>query len=165
MKLLPFVSRQIECGDCTKCCEGWNIFNIEGKSVKPGSPCKYVNPGVGCSLGDKRPGFPCKSYNCEWKNELKMPEEFKPSNCGFIINHYTYHDLSYYIMYPAPNDPSPEMIDMAKIYFKDKNFVHFDKDGVYPYGSVEFCNMIKSNELTFIEDPHFLKTLEIRKNL
>jgi hypothetical protein len=164
VKLLPFVSRQRECGDCTKCCEGWNVFNIDGKSVKPGSPCKFVEIGKGCSIYDVRPAYPCKSYNCEWKLDSKIPEEFKPSVSGVIIHKMCVNDIHYYIFVPSPNDPTEEMIKWGKKHFDKKNFVHYDEENVYPYGEEDFTKMIHENTLSFIND-HHTRVISITKNL
>ena len=50
VKLLPLFKKERECGTCTKCCEGWNVFNIQGKSIKPGKPCSFVEEGKGCTI-------------------------------------------------------------------------------------------------------------------
>ena len=141
-KLIPFLNSQRECGSCTKCCEGWNVFNIQGRSVKPGTPCYFL--ANGCSIYEHRPAYPCKEYNCEWMNQNKIPDEFKPSECGVIINKMMISHIDVFVFTPAPNDPSEKMIEWAKEYFKDKNWMHYDKNGVYAFGDKNFVKMIKN---------------------
>jgi hypothetical protein len=56
-----------------------------------------------------------------------------------MINH-----IDVFIFTPAPNDPSEKMIEWAKKYFKDKNWMHYDQNGVYAFGDKDFVKMIKN---------------------
>lgn len=74
------------CGDCTKCCEGWLTADVNGETMYPGKPCKFVEMGVGCTIYKNRPKDPCKEFECSWKASEFVPEEFSPKATGQIIS-------------------------------------------------------------------------------
>lgn len=76
-----------QCGDCTKCCEGWLEADIYGHKMFPGQSCHFLEKGCnGCTIYSQRPQDPCKEYSCEWlDNSENFPEWLKPSNSGVII--------------------------------------------------------------------------------
>ena len=87
-----------ECGDCHKCCEGYLVGEVYGFQFQPGRPCHYLSVGKGCSIYDKRPEHPCKSYRCEWLQNPDVPEWFKPNKVNAILSRrkvgeYEYWDL------------------------------------------------------------------------
>ncbi len=66
-----------ECGSCTKCC-GWLeadiIFDDDTPPAKiwPGRKCQYVT-AKGCSVYEKRPENPCRSFKCLWLGPDHFP--------------------------------------------------------------------------------------------
>lgn len=77
------MSRQ--CGNCTKCCEGYLAGNAYGKPFYPGRPCHFISIGKGCSIYAKRPKDPCVSYQCVWLSNSDVPEWMKPDVINTII--------------------------------------------------------------------------------
>jgi len=79
------MSRQ--CGECTACCEGWLIADINGKRMEPGTPCYLLQIGKGCSDYENRPENPCKGFECEWLRLPDLyPEEMRPDKVGAIFS-------------------------------------------------------------------------------
>lgn len=154
MKLIPtigFGKNNKTCGDCTKCCEGWIRGNIQGKPMYPGQPCSFVKEGSGCSVYSERPYFPCKEFNCSWLTIKDIPDEWKPSNCGVIMVKSVLHGYEYVRLIPAPNNPSKEMIDWAKNFFKKKeiNLLYSDDIGIHPIGDKWFIREVREHKDQF----------------
>ena len=69
-----------ECGSCNWCC-----YFPTGNGLTKGLNewCKYVVPGVGCIIYDSRPK--CCHYECVWKQDQYLEEEFRPDQCGVMF--------------------------------------------------------------------------------
>lgn len=87
------MSRQ--CGDCTKCCEGFLSGEAKGKTFYPGKPCHFVTIGKGCSIYKDRPQDPCVSYRCAWLTDENLPEWFKPNEINAITDVRKIKDIPY----------------------------------------------------------------------
>ena len=74
-----------ECGNCTKCCEGWLSGEALGHKFYAGKPCHFISIGNGCSVYATRPKDPCVSFKCAWLDNLEIPEWFKPDQINAII--------------------------------------------------------------------------------
>ncbi len=72
-----------ECGGCTKCCEGWLSSPIYGEWMYKGKPCRFQSKN-GCSIYEKRPEEPCKTFKCAWLDGHLLPEWFKPNDINLI---------------------------------------------------------------------------------
>jgi len=95
--VIPIISSKRECGECTKCCEGYLTANIHGHSMYKGSPCFYLEKG--CTIYNDRPIDPCHEYNCYWLENDELPMWMKPSLSGVIVSekvHQTDKNLSYF---------------------------------------------------------------------
>lgn len=76
-----------ECGDCTKCCEGFLTATVRGfkmgelidGNVHTPKPCPFVAKDKGCKQYLLRPKDPCKTFKCEWKANEHIPEHLKPN--------------------------------------------------------------------------------------
>lgn len=75
-----------DCGDCTKCCEGYLSGEVLGKTFFRSKPCHFVAIGQGCTVYAQRPKNPCVSYKCEWLTNLDIPEWMKPNLINTIID-------------------------------------------------------------------------------
>lgn len=87
------MSRQ--CGDCTKCCEGFLSGEAKGKTFYPSKPCHFVTIGKGCTIYKDRPKDPCVSYRCAWLTDENLPEWFKPNEINAIIDVRKIKDIPY----------------------------------------------------------------------
>jgi hypothetical protein len=140
--LLGIILNERSCGTCTKCCEGWLSANIRGHKMYPGKPCFFVEIGKGCTDYDNRPVIPCKIFNCEWIKNIKIPEEFKPKNIGFIIQKKYLKKSEYYSLVPASQKINILNIEKIFSWFKQNNINFF---------------YINNNEKYFTGDKEFLK--------
>lgn len=84
-----------ECGNCTKCCEGFLSGEAKGKTFYNGKPCHFVAIGKGCSIYKERPINPCMSYKCSWLIDENLPEWFKPNVINAIIDVRKINDIEF----------------------------------------------------------------------
>ena len=77
-----------ECGECTRCCEGWELTDVAEHIgfVGVGLPCRFVDLGKGCTIYEDRPTV-CRHYKCEWlKDDMhNIPDWLKPNESNIII--------------------------------------------------------------------------------
>jgi hypothetical protein len=78
-------SNKRECGNCTKCCEGWLSGQALGHKFYGGRPCHFISTGKGCTVYAQRPKDPCMVFKCEWLNNSNIPEWFKPNEINAIV--------------------------------------------------------------------------------
>lgn len=149
MKLLPLTNKKT-CGDCTKCCEGFLQSNIEGHAVTIGQPCFFLDQLKGCTIYKDRPHDPCVTFNCAWLEDKRMPDEYKPNNCGVMIRKGMLHDMEFFFLIPAPKNPSNEMIEWAKEYYKKDNLHYCTEDIAYAFGSKEFMTEVRKHSDEFL---------------
>lgn len=124
------------CGDCTKCCEGSLKLEVRGHKVSRGSPCAFVNRGIGCGIyndEDIRNNSPCSNFRCDWLTDESVPEEFKPSKSLFILETKEFYspdlvnignevpDCRYLRVVSTEAGGNPEVIEWAKN--RSKNIV------------------------------------------
>lgn len=96
-KVIPIISAKRECGECTKCCEGYLTANIHGHAMYKGNPCFFLEKK--CSIYSDRPVEPCHEYNCYWIDSDELPMWMKPSLSGVIISekvHSSNPNLTYF---------------------------------------------------------------------
>ena len=82
-----------ECGECTKCCEGYlhgetDLVMKNGKTFKlGGAPCPIVQLGKGCGDYENRPETPCRGFRCEWLRQPDVyPDEMRPDRIHAIFS-------------------------------------------------------------------------------
>lgn len=88
-----------ECGECGRCCDGRFKAEIFGVPMGNGIKCTYYDTKCGCTIYDKRPEHPCRSYNCAWLLDESIPDWMKPSISNVVMTHKphpTDDSLSYY---------------------------------------------------------------------
>lgn len=69
------------CGACSLCCKVLGIAALE----KPrGKWCSHCRPGRGCTIYEERPEE-CRTFRCLWLLDFRLGDEWKPSNCKFVI--------------------------------------------------------------------------------
>jgi hypothetical protein len=79
-----------------------------------------------------------------------MPDEYKPSNSGVIIRRGMLHEMEFFFLIPAPKNPSNEMIEWAKEYYKNKNLHYCTNDIAYAFGSKEFMTEVRKHSDDFL---------------
>lgn len=83
-----------KCDGCTACCEGWLHGQAEGQYFQAGRPCHFKCE-KGCSIYENRPENPCRTYECEWKTNLEIPEWMKPNLSEVIITRRNWKNGEY----------------------------------------------------------------------
>lgn len=75
-----------ECGECTRCCEGWLSYTVNGYKLSHGRKCPFASNNQ-CSIYTYRPQDPCRDFNCEWiKNtDNSIPDWLHPLLSKVII--------------------------------------------------------------------------------
>jgi len=118
-KTLRIDANERQCGDCTYCCDGWLTCNIFGYAVYPGSPCKFVKTGKGCTAYDFRPEDPCKTFKCYYKQNSQVPDKFKPSLIGNVLIARTIDGIPYLDIVEGSSSLSLEILDWALSHFRE----------------------------------------------
>lgn len=72
-----------ECGECTRCCEGWLYGEAYGHQFDRGHKCHFLLDK--CSIYEHRPEDPCKIYSCEWLRDNYLPIWFRPDKVNMIV--------------------------------------------------------------------------------
>ena len=112
------------CGSCTKCCEGYLIGSAYGFQFKENQPCAFLSK-QGCSIYPVRPAHPCKSFQCEWTINFKIPEWLQPNRSHVIMSMRTIGDYTFLMLVPAGQPISQQVHEWAEKYSKQdiKNHV------------------------------------------
>jgi len=92
--IIPIVTENRSCGDCTLCCEGWLVGNVQGHEIYPGRKCHFVDVGKGCTIYDERPEM-CQKYECQWLIDKNIPEWLKPNRSDVILKVKEIHGYTY----------------------------------------------------------------------
>ena len=108
----------------------------------PGKPCIFVEIGKGCKDYENRPEEPCKNYNCYWKLEEQVPEQFKPQYSGVIMSWSMIEGITYLDIEKAPNEPTAELLSWAFVHARrfNLNLRWKEANRIHWIGSPEFCN-------------------------
>lgn len=127
------------CGDCTKCCEGYVSGNVKGHEMFYGTPCFFLQQGK-CSDYENRPKDPCKSFECEWLSNPKVPDWLYPHKSGIIIHEQKIENHYYLRLTFAGNMPSVSALSWFLLYgIKNNiNLCWVDSDGEQWSGDILF---------------------------
>jgi len=131
-----------ECGDCTKCCEGW-VSSVDKKiEFYPGKPCHFLkgkNICNGCTIYEDRPKM-CKDFECEWLINENIPEWFKPSISNTILMRKKQYGFEYYELIEAGARMDPIVLSWVLTHCVNNkyNIRYIVDGGVYKIGSNDF---------------------------
>lgn len=118
------------CNGCTKCCEGHLVTNMNGIPIGPGSPCKFNQKDVGCTVHLARPYDPCKMFQCHWKENTNIPEWLKPNKVNAIILIKQLEDFLYLRIVKAGARQDPKIYEWAEEQSQvGKNLIAYDQAG------------------------------------
>ena len=167
---LPVVEGR-SCDGCTKCCEGYLEANIHGHEVTLGKPCFFVEIGKGCTDYENRPDVPCKSFQCEWLTNPRIPEQLKPSNSHVIMTTKKVDNIEYFNLIEAGSKLDSEILTWAlehailsdlnlawEIYGNTYWLGDDDFDKIMDKQATEKKQMYAKNiqeEINFIPKPYF----------
>jgi hypothetical protein len=107
---VPVKPFERECGECTKCCDGWLAGNIKGHQMYPGQPCFFVTKN-GCSDYENRPQEPCKKFECLWKSQPDIfPAWMRPDLVGSILTSQKIQDIEFVYLVECGTKPDSSML-------------------------------------------------------
>ncbi len=129
-----------ECGDCTKCCEGYLSTEVLGNKLHRSKPCPYVSIGKGCSIYAERPEDPCAKFKCSWLVDSELPEWLKPNQINAIIKGDSINNIPFLVVLEAGEILQAKVLSWLVQYAigKQLNFVWYVDGGVNWIGSAEF---------------------------
>jgi hypothetical protein len=115
------------CDGCTKCCEGYLVTTIAGHEVGPGKPCKFMRKTTGCQVYLARPYDPCKTFQCHWKENTRIPDWMKPDKANVILLLKRVSDFNYIRIVRAGIRIDPRMNEWIQEQVKlGLHFVDYD---------------------------------------
>jgi len=147
MMIVPLVfekSQGRDCNKCTKCCDGWLSGTAHGYDFSPGNPCRFVIKG-GCNIYPVRPENPCKTFQCHWKQNTRIPEWMKPDQSQVIILPRYLGEKRYLRLFNTGRWPESRVFEWAEEYSKNgQNLVGYDRTGIRVFTQdTEFLELAK----------------------
>jgi uncharacterized cysteine cluster protein YcgN (CxxCxxCC family) len=126
------------CDGCAKCCEGWLSGEVYGHVFYKGRPCFFLNKT--CSIYEKRPDNPCRTFRCSWLAEDIFPHWMKPDLVNIIITKKQVGDLLYYEIVEAGSTIDSKTLNwlLQWALYSDNNLVYQIEGGLNRIGSQEF---------------------------
>ena len=143
------MSRQ--CGECTKCCEGYlhgesDLIMRDGKTFKlGGKPCPILQIGKGCGEYENRPQNPCAGFECEWLRQPDVyPEEMRPDRIGAIFSLQDVEGVQYLRITEAGNRLDAEVLSHAiKITLINRYNLYWEINGkMHWFGNKDFVKIM-----------------------
>ena len=134
------------CGTCTACCDGWLTATIYGHELKPGVPCQFRAPG-GCSIYDRRPARPCRSFFCGWRlRGNPFPESFRPDRLGVVILIKQWRGRPGYQLISAGRDPDDALLQWMRDHSAATGmpFAYSIDRRLQGFGSPEFLDEVRA---------------------
>lgn len=75
------MAEEKQCGDCSLCCK---LMAIPELNKPRDSWCDHVIKKHGCGIYETRPGA-CRAFQCLWLADPRLPAEWKPNKCKFLM--------------------------------------------------------------------------------
>lgn len=134
------------CGDCTACCDGWLTGNIYGHTMYPGKKCHYVCE-TGCSIYEDRPKDPCKTFECLWLKNKKVPMWMKPSSVGVILSEQQISGESYIMATEAGKRMDPAVLSwLFNMCIAGNNIAYQIDGGINWIGNTNFTGQMQKQK-------------------
>jgi uncharacterized cysteine cluster protein YcgN (CxxCxxCC family) len=131
-----------ECGNCTKCCEGWLVANIFEHKIYKDNPCPYIDSdNCKCSIYNKKPLL-CSDFKCAWlKEEHVFPLWMKPNLINQIIKKHVTNEYIYYEIVEAGSTIDTEILNwFMEQAAKGRMNIKYSINGLPHYvGDSYFC--------------------------
>jgi hypothetical protein len=109
----------------------------------PGTPCHFVDIGVGCTIYPTRPTTPCRNFQCEWLIDEDVPDFLRPSISGVVMVAKSLEGHQYLFVTATGNAFDENRLSWAIVY------------GVQKYSNVVW--QLQSREILFVGTPEFMK--------
>ena len=147
------------CDSCTRCCEGYLIGSVNGKSFFRGNPCHFLEVNKGCTIHSSRPENPCKIFKCEWLVNDDIPYWMKPDKINAIIRWLDIDGCKALKIIEAGSTLRSDVLTYMIIYaMKNQVNLIWEVDGGTNYfGSNEF--IAKMDKMTSSGPPEDLSSL------
>jgi hypothetical protein len=152
------------CEGCTKCCDGWLAAKIEDQQLQPGSPCKYVDCGVGCTIYNDRPEEVCSTFQCGWKDGEVVPEQFSPKEIGQIITVQQLEEMEYILVAYAGKEIASDFLSWLVTFAVARQLnVEWSVNGQpHMLGSQTFIEA-RHRQLALLEKEHLQREKDKKK--
>jgi hypothetical protein len=145
---MQIVELKRECGECTRCCEGWLTGEIYGHKFYPSQPCFFL--GKNCTIYEDRPDTPCKAFKCEWLQNNNFPEWLKPNISNVIVLQKVKDNILYYEAVETGKKIDSVVLNwiIQQILQRGLNLYYKIESAAYKIGSEEFLKLNLSNSTT-----------------
>ena len=80
-----------DCNECAVCCTTLLIDTPQFQKT-PGSPCKHLCAGGGCSIYAERPSV-CRNFHCAWRYFDILGDDWRPDRSGVLLMFVREHQL------------------------------------------------------------------------
>jgi uncharacterized cysteine cluster protein YcgN (CxxCxxCC family) len=118
------------CDGCTRCCEGWLTGTAYGYEFYPGKKCHFLS-SKNCTIYPIRPDNPCKTFQCQWKENTQVPEWLKPDKCNTILLRRRLDKYVYWYMVHVGREVDPRVYAWAdEEAGKGKHLAGYDSTGL-----------------------------------
>ena len=134
------------CDGCAKCCEGWLSGEAYGHAFYRGRPCFFLNKT--CSIYDKRPESPCRTYKCGWLEEETFPHWMKPDLVNVIITKRFHKNFEFYTITEAGSILDSKTLSwLIQWALKNRKNIRYSIDnGFNNLGSPEFLEAMNESQ-------------------
>ena len=139
------------CGECTKCCEGYlyseDILKFkDGKQFKlGGTPCPVLQIGKGCGDYENRPQTPCRGFQCEWLRQPDVyPDEMRPDKILTIFSLQEVEGVPYLRLTEAGARLDAEVLSFGiKLALINKFNIYWEvEDKIHWFGNKDFVQIM-----------------------
>lgn len=128
------------CDGCAECCKGWLSGNSYGHDFYPGKPCFFLQKS--CSIYEKRPDDPCKSYRCHWLSSNDLPMWMRPDLSNALVTYRKYDNVEYFEILECGKKMDSSVLSWFIIWAlnNQKNIKYQISGGFNKIGTEEFMN-------------------------
>lgn len=128
------------CDGCSECCKGWLKGNAFGHDFYPGKPCFFLQKS--CSIYEKRPDDPCKSYRCHWLASNDLPMWMRPDLSNALVTYRKHDNVEYFEILECGKKMDSSVLSWFIIWALNnkKNIKYQISGGFNKIGTEEFMN-------------------------
>ena len=155
------MSTSRECGECTKCCEGYLysdnelVFKDGKKFMLGGVPCPVLQIGKGCGDYENRPQNPCRGFQCEWLRQPDVyPDEMRPDRIQAIFSLQEVEGVPYLRVTEAGARLDAEVLSHAvKLTLLNRFNLYWEVDGkIHWFGNKDFVTIMNQSRQENLKD-------------
>ena len=136
------------CGECTECCTGTLIGEVQGIKFDHDTACSFLKENK-CSIYDSRPEDPCKNYSCMWINNESIPDYMRPDLSHVVLTQSIIEGI-YYIESKEAARKTMTAGTLANVimfaYKTNQNIQYFVDGQVHWMGEPRFVKAMERRE-------------------